>query len=137
MFSGMSISLVGADKLIRTVTKIIEQTPNVFQVAIKSTCIIVEGRAKELIRSGGYYHPPFDTGVLRQSVTHEIMPLGNDNFASGRVGTGATVFYGIYVHEGTVYMEARPFMDDALEDKQAEIQQIFNITTAKLFTIFG
>jgi HK97 gp10 family phage protein len=53
---------------------------------------------------------PVDTGNLRASITFEIQQQGSDLI--GRVGTN--VPYARYVHDGTKYMRARPFLRDAL-----------------------
>lgn len=53
---------------------------------------------------------PVDTGNLRGSITYEIAREGNEII--GRVGTN--VPYAIFVHEGTRYMPARPFLREGL-----------------------
>ena len=88
---------------------------------LKRALIILEAESVRLITSG-YYQPAVDTGRLRQSITSQVV-LFTGTQAEGLVGTN--VFYAIYVHEGTIFMRKRPFLADALKNKQVEIQAIF------------
>lgn len=54
---------------------------------------------------------PVDTGRLRGSLAMEV---GRDN-DEVVVRVGTNVEYARYVHDGTRYMEPRPFLDDALD----------------------
>lgn len=51
---------------------------------------------------------PVDTGRLRASIRWTMMP-------GPAAIIGTDVEYAIYVHNGTRYMEGRPFLRDALE----------------------
>lgn len=55
---------------------------------------------------------PVDTGNLRASITYEIARDGASGGLSARIGTN--VPYAVYVHEGTRYMPARPFLREGL-----------------------
>jgi hypothetical protein len=71
---------------------------------IAQICTKVETAAKA--------HCPVDTGRLRSSITWRI-----EVDSGGVVGfVGTNVEYAVYVHEGTIYMAARPFLVDGLED---------------------
>lgn len=59
-----------------------------------------------------------DTGNLRNSITHSV---NNDENA---VYIGTNVEYGIYVHEGTVKMEANRFLKNAVEKNKGEYVEI-------------
>lgn len=55
---------------------------------------------------------PVDSGRLRGSIRWSVIQRGND--IVGIVGTD--VDYAIYVHNGTRYMSARPFLLNALRE---------------------
>lgn len=63
---------------------------------------------------------PVDTGYLRGSIGYAIVRTGNRTIL--RIYTN--VEYAEFVHEGTRRMEGRPFIRDAIEQKQAQIFRI-------------
>lgn len=66
----------------------------------------VEGAAKR--------RTPVDTGRLRSSITTGVFQVPYDPYLAVRVGTD--VEYATYVHEGTRYVGARPFLEDAMRE---------------------
>lgn len=62
---------------------------------------------------------PVDTGRLRASHREVFRPM------YGEVGTH--VNYDIFVHEGTRYMQARPFMQEAVDQSDNAIQGFFRV----------
>ncbi len=78
----------------------------------------VERNAKQSMLGGGKPHVPsaagepprVDTGVLRSSITHELIIRGNNPVA--RVGTNVT--YGRFLELGTSDIEPRPWLRPAL-----------------------
>lgn len=69
-------------------------------------------RRANAVRSGAVARCPVDTGRLRASIRWS---LAKD--AQGLVAiVGTDVKYAVYVHEGTRFMAARPFLRDALAD---------------------
>ena len=111
----------GDKQLITKLNKLNKNVPRVTLDAMTRVLLIVEAEAVRLVTSG-YYRPAIDTGHMRRSITHRITNF-NPGIIEGVVGLN--VFYAIYVHEGTIYMEKRPFLTDALKNKQAVIQAIF------------
>ena len=79
--------------------------------------LMVEAEAKKLM-TYDYYRKAVDSGRLRGTVTGQVVSFTAME-AEGKVGTN--VYYGIYVHEGTKWMEERPFLVDALKNKREEI----------------
>lgn len=77
--------------------------------AIKKSVLMVGRRSRQLT--------PVDTGRLRASTREVFRPL------YGEVGTH--VNYDIYVHEGTRYMRARPYLRDAVNETSNEINSMF------------
>ena len=58
---------------------------------------------------------PYDTGLLRSSIRTETNISGLEAVITGMWDEG-TAPYGIYVHEGTYKMSARPFLEWGLEE---------------------
>lgn len=78
-------------------------------MAIKKSILTIGRRSRELT--------PVDTGRLRASTREVFRPL------HGEVGTN--VKYDIFVHEGTRYMRARPFLRDAVHETQPLVSNYF------------
>jgi len=82
---------------------------------------------------------PHDTGFLKSSFyLHgqggvDILGKG----ATMRAEIYPTAEYGIYVHEGTRYMKARPFLKRGAEMSEPEIQRLFTQTTQKVLDKIG
>jgi len=58
---------------------------------------------------------PVRTGHLRRSETTRVEPGGLRGFI------GTNIQYGVWVHEGTRFMAARPFFVEGMQDSRAEI----------------
>ena len=61
---------------------------------------------------------PYDTGNLRNSITHEV----DDGEPSVYIGTN--VEYAPYVCLGTIHMNAQPFLKPAVNDHKDEYRKI-------------
>lgn len=61
---------------------------------------------------------PVRTGTLRRSETTQMEAKGTRGFI------GTNVKYGPFVHEGTRYMEPRPFFEQGIEDSRAKIDEL-------------
>ena len=61
---------------------------------------------------------PYDTGNLRNSITHEV----DDGEPSAYIGTN--VEYAPYVCLGTIHMNAQPFLKPAVNDHKDEYRKI-------------
>ncbi len=94
---------------------------------IARAVLMVEAEAKRLI-AYGYYSPAIDSGHMWRSVSGQVVSFTATE-AEGKVGLA--VYYGIYVHEGTIYMEERPFLVDALKNKREEIGHMYKIELKK------
>ena len=80
---------------------------------------IEKAMKKAVFKAEGEIKPitPVDTGRMRASIKHYIQPLEGEIFP--------TVDYAIYVHEGTKYMGARPFMEQGLNYAKPSIEDYF------------
>ena len=61
---------------------------------------------------------PYDTGNLRNSITHEV----DDGEPAVYIGTN--VEYATYVCLGTIHMNAQPFLKPAVNDHKDEYRKI-------------
>ena len=77
--------------------------------AIKKSLFIVEGRSKQ--------NTPVDTNRLRASTKSRYSNL------KGEVGTHTN--YDYYVHWGTRYQDAQPYLLSAITDSEQEVQDFF------------
>ena len=78
----------------------------------------VKAQAKDNINPATtiYYRPAFITGNLSRSIADKVEVKGNT--VVGTVGAGAG--YAKKIHEGTSKMPARPFLLDAIKEKEGE-----------------
>ena len=65
----------------------------------------------------GYGKPIWQTGDLQRSVSHGIR-------SDHEVDVGSNIDYAIFVHDGTRFMKARPFLKDAIEKNKEELSQV-------------
>lgn len=77
--------------------------------ALQKIALLVEGSAKR--------NAPVRTGTLRRSITSRVTSA-----TTARVGT--SLEYAPFVHEGTRYMAARPFLTDAVDQNQGAIDRV-------------
>lgn len=75
--------------------------------SLQARAVVVQSYAKQRLREAPQR---IDTGNLINSIQVQI--YRRDGKPIARIGT--SVEYAIYVHEGTVHMEANPFLRDAL-----------------------
>lgn len=92
----------------------LESVDTALSTALEAIGIHIEGEAKEELENTPRR---IDTGNLRNSITHEV----DDGEKAVYIGTD--VEYAIYVHEGTVNMEANRFLKNAVERNQDQIEK--------------
>lgn len=110
--------------------------------AIKDATIYIGREAVKEVTSG--VNRALDTGRLRASIQGGTYSGGSvSQSASGttisrlRGEVGPSVHYAIYVHEGTRYMRARPFMETAVENSQEPIQRFFTDAVDRVLNAIG
>jgi HK97 gp10 family phage protein len=108
------ISIKGNTSLIRKFNSYKKSSSLKMYDATKRAVLIVEAAAKVLITK----KKAVDTGRLRGSIIGQVISYDVKS-VEGKVGT--SVFYGIYVHEGTVKMEKRRFLTEALDKNKKRI----------------
>lgn len=127
MAKGFGIRVLNARKVINSLNK----AGSTFERNLKKHSnrigIILVGEAHRLIKEG-YYRPAYQTGSLYRGVSYFV----HSNSKVISIDFGTAVDYGIYVHEGTIHMEKRPFLTDAVKNKMKEInreiKQAFSLT---------
>jgi len=104
-----NIEIKGLKKFQRALSDYPKIAKGYFAEAIRLATLKVEGKTKK--------RTPVDTGMLRDTMAHvysdvegKVFPLQN---------------YAVYVHEGTRYMRARPYLQWGLRDSEREIQGYF------------
>lgn len=110
---------MNVDELQRKLQNLSKDMLPAIEKAMTTAAMNVEGKAKENCTPGQtpYYRAPFITGTMRRSISSKVEVKGY-NEVHGIVGAG--VEYAIDVHEGTSRMEARPFILDAILEKESE-----------------
>jgi len=112
---GLTIT-IDADKAIDYFGNLPSKVVKAIGIGLQKSAFLLEGRSKELA--------PVDTGRMRASIITKLSPL--------QATIGPYVDYAVYVHEGTRYMRARPFMSDAAREKENEIIGLVNEEIAKV-----
>jgi len=106
----ITIKIKNLDKLIKGLEVSANELKYALSTAVKKSVFLVERESKKVT--------PVDTGRLRASITpNYLKPL------EGALGPHTE--YAIFVHEGTRYMKARPFMKKGVEEALPEIEDVF------------
>lgn len=117
---------IDASKVTQYLGDLPPRLKNALSVGIKKSAFVIEGEAKKKTpRVFDAIGPGPSSGILVGSIHTRL--LGS---LSAEVAT--RVKYAVYVHQGTRYMRARPFMKKGLDAAKNIIRQIFNeeITSA-------
>lgn len=92
-----------------------------FKVALSKSALTVQ--RESMIRT------PVDTGRLRSSHGFSLSGAGLGMSATVMTGYKVPVNYAVFVHEGTRFMRARPFMKEGADASQHQIEQFFKEAT--------
>lgn len=112
----MQIRLLGLAQLMSHFGKIKSEIGDTLNAGMKEAAFAVERHGKLQITTGE--NRAIKTGYLRASIAvASVLPYQ----AKVVVGAG----YGVYVHEGTRFMRARPFLREGLKQAVPEIEKIF------------
>jgi HK97 gp10 family phage protein len=90
-------------------------------IAIKKSLFTIESISKS--------NTPVDTGRLRSSTISKFSNL------SGEVGTHTN--YDLFVHNGTRFMKARPYLYDAVKSSDDKIQNFFTEAVDSVLSDIG
>lgn len=72
-------------------------------------------------KTGGTHTAIRDTSTMYQNVQFETTPSAN----GGTVEVGSTEAYALFVHEGTRFLNKRPYIRDALSAGWDRLQKVF------------
>lgn len=89
--------------------------------AIKKSIIVIQRKSM--------MNTPVRTGRLRASTSSSFGDL------KGEVGTHTN--YDIFVHEGTRFMKARPYLRDAVEENNDTVQEFFTKAVDNVLSDIG
>lgn len=104
----IDVRITGVDELLRKVDRASKNVPEAARRGCLRGAVVIEGAAKG--------HAPVKTGMLRNSIKSEPIPLGAQ--------VGPHVEYAAYQEYGTMYMPAQPYMRPAVEEKRKEVQRV-------------
>lgn len=111
----VSIEIRGLDMFARKFRDFPMNFRTEFTDAIKKVLFVIEAEAKQVT--------PVRTGHLMGSIG--TPPYGFKKVSELYGAVGTNVEYAIYVHEGTRYMKARPFMMWGIRNAEDDINDIF------------
>lgn len=90
-------------------------------IAIRKTVLTIQGRSMA--------NTPVLTGRLRASTSSQFGVL------KGEVGTHTN--YDIFVHDGTRFMKARPYLRDAVEESAQDTDRFFSQSVQNVLDQIG
>ena len=100
-----SVDSEAVERVLKAMQEKIANPTDLLQAAV----LIVERESKA--------RTPVDTGLLRRSITTRMLSR-----TSGQVGTN--IEYARFVHDGTRYMAARPFLTQGLDASRPTIDEL-------------
>lgn len=112
----IAIKVQGLDKMVSKFGKLPTELKFAIRNSIRKSAKVIEGVAKKTVSRGVL--KAWDTGFMAGS----IRP---DYIRALKASVSPHTDYAIYVHEGTRFMRARPFMKVASEKGTPKIQDIF------------
>lgn len=89
--------------------------------AINKSILVIQGKSMR--------NTPVDTGRLRAS--HRSL------FGHLRGQVGTTTKYDLFVHNGTKFMKARPYLSDAVESSEKEVNRFFKDAVDNVLSAIG
>lgn len=89
--------------------------------AIKKSIFTIQGRSM--------INTPVKTGRLRASTRSRFESL------KGEVGTNTT--YDIFIHDGTRFIKARPYLSDAVDESQDQVEDFFQKAVENVLEAIG
>lgn len=114
----MGAAVTGLPMIIKNLKMMSDQYSMNMMIRLNRIGIMLQAEAIRLVKSG-YYRPAVDTGHMWKNIMY--IPPKNVNPTDLVLDFGTSVYYAIYVHEGTKWMVKRPFIIDAVKNKRKEI----------------
>lgn len=90
-------------------------------------------KAGAILLGSAMLHAPVATGYLRASHTMDVSGSG----IGMRAEVGPTADYGIFVHEGTRFQRAQPWLQDSLDAVGYAIKDTLTESVQKVFDQIG
>ncbi len=112
----ISLKVLGAAEIVRHLSSVKSKMGKTLEEGMRESAFQVERFGKMQLTSGP--NRALKTGYLRASLmVTSILPY--------RAVVTAQANYGIYIHEGTRSMRARPYLEAGLKQAVPEIEKIF------------
>lgn len=112
----LNIRILGLKDLVNNSGELPSRVRTGIAKAIRKSAFAIQASAQSALTTG--WTRALDTGRLRADTTvREIGPM--------RATIYPTVFYAIFVHEGTRFMRRRPFMQVGVENARDTVRDIF------------
>lgn len=109
--ANLSVQIQGLNELVVAFNKSPQITGKEINIAISKTILLLLGEARK--------NTPVDTGFLRET--------GMQTTFGELIGVLENVApYAVYVHDGTKFMEARPFFEIAIQSSESQVNDFFN-----------
>jgi len=122
----INIQIKGLDSLQAGFKKSPRLLNRQLNTAIKKSILEIDRNLSVSWKSGGY-GIPVDTGALRSTRVQKFGDL------RGEVGTSRE--YGIFVHQGTSRMRARPYLEKSAEKAMPKIDKHFSNAIDKVLKV--
>ncbi len=120
-----NISILGLSQIVKSLSGVKSKMAETLSDGMREAAFIVEGNAKRQITSGS--NRAIATGYLRASIgVTSVLPY--------RATVTAQANYGVFVHDGTRFMRARPFLAAGLKDSVDAIEKMFGKRVEYLVT---
>lgn len=114
--SKVTIEVEGLDYILNKFKKFTPNLARAIQKSIYESAYLLEARAKYQLTVGE--NRAIKTGRLRADTTVRTLTPTSATI-------GPMVDYAVFVHEGTRYMRARPFLKAAAEISQVDVMKLF------------
>lgn len=121
MAEAVKITITNAAQIRAAYAKAPAQMTKSLSIAIKTAVFLIQGKSMQ--------NTPVLTGRLRASTYSRFQPL------QGEVGTNTS--YDMFVHEGTKFVKGRPYLRDAVDSSNTEVNELFKRATQDVLDEIG
>ena len=120
--SSISIEIKDEARLIQAFKQAPEKMARGIQDAILKAAVFTSGEVKKVITSGeNMWKSPIDTGAMRRGIQ-----MNQTGKFQAIITPSRLTPYALHVHEGTRFMQARPFFEITARNRKDPIAKFFN-----------
>lgn len=118
----ISIKIRNEDKFLRAFNRLQFDMADGIQKALLAAGVFTAGEVKKVITTGeSMWKSPIDTGAMRRGI--QMRQTGKLKVI---VSPSRLTPYALFVHEGTRFMQPRPFFEITARSRQDKIEKFFN-----------